>query len=68
MADDHCPECGAPLEAGDGKVAPLRSRNSPGPPQVDVIELGNGQVRLRVNLVVPRETAINILGLLGEAD
>ena len=68
MAQDQlCDCCGAPLARADN-VVPLRMPQSAGPPQLDMVELGEGQVRLRVNLVVPREAAYRVLAELGEAD
>jgi hypothetical protein len=64
----RCDKCGAPLRHEADNVIPLRTPQAAGPPQMDLLELGDGQVRLRINLVVPREAAIRVLSLLGAAD
>ena len=63
----RCDHCGALLAAQRENVIPLRTARA-GPPQVEVTEVNEDRMRLRINLVVPREIALRILSLLGAAD
>jgi hypothetical protein len=66
--DPHCERCGAPLAHRGDNVVPLRTPQPAGPPQLDIVDVGGGKVRLRVNLVIPREAAIRVITQLTETD
>jgi hypothetical protein len=69
MAEEpYCKRCGAPLANHGANIVPLRTSPAAGPPQLDIVDVGRGKVRLRVNLVIPRETAIRVITQLAEAD
>lgn len=69
MADSMtCEHCGAPLAPRTGNVIPLRRPKAAAPPQTELIDVGDGRVRLRLNLVVSREMAEQVVRLLGAID
>jgi hypothetical protein len=64
----RCQYCGSvPADDADN-IVPFQNPRAAGPPQVDVIDVGDGRVRLTINLVVRRETAVRVLSNLGETD
>ena len=69
MTEDFlCEQCGALLDAERTNVVQLRNPHAAGPPQVDVTDVGDDRVRLCINLVVRRDTAIRVLTSLGDSD